>query len=493
MIIKFKQVTRHKSQKYPDFTAEIEAIEKGGITDKLLNRIIKKHKKNADYNRSLIDRYEALAEHVPIFNREPRFTDGDKTDIINHTINNDFFSEIVDFKTGYFAGNPIAYSYADTHEAMETTGDAGDSYEEMHAAREQATKAITDFTTRTNIYDCDMECTKYAAICGYCGRLFYIDPDGDERVMVVPPNETIILSKTRDITQPTYGLRYYVVTDINDTQIVKAEFYDDEYIYYAEGFEGDLHIIGWQTNLFGCCPLQGIPNNREMMGDAEKVLELIDAYDRALSDANNEIDSFANAYMVFENVSLSDDEFRKAQASGAFQFFTGGTDGKVYFLTKDINDGFIEHHLDRLQENIYRFSKTPDMSDEVFGTASGISLKFKLTGLETKCGMFEAKMISAGAYMFKLLANIWDKKQIKIDPLQCVMSFKRNFPLDLLSEAQATQQLIAAGLPKRVAYEIALSCVDDVEYVMQQIEEEKGDIQVPSLADDDEEDKEEQT
>lgn len=73
------------------------------------------------------------------------------------------------------------------------------------------------------------------------------------------------------------------------------------------------------------------------------------------------------------------------------------------------------------------------------------------------------------------------------------MNFKRNFPLDLLSEAQATQQLIAAGLPKRVAYEIALSCVDDVEYVMQQIEEEKDGIQVPSLVDDDEDDKEEQT
>lgn len=483
---------RLKTQKYPDYTAEIAAIEEGGITDALLNRIIEKHKHNATYNRQLIERYEALEGAVPIFEREPRFeenSDGTKDDkVINHKINNDFFSEIVDFKVGYFAGNPIAYSYSDTEESLEDTGENGDSLQEAQEARDAASKKVTDFTTRSNMFDVDMETTKFATICGYSGRLFYIDPDGEERVMPVPPDECIILSKTKDITQPTYGVRYFTVTDINDKETIKAEFYDGKNTYYAEGAPGALHIVKSEPDMFGSCPLQGIPNNREMMGDAEKVIELIDAYDRAISDTNNEVDSFANAYMVYENINMTEEEMTKAQHSGAIQFFTGGANGKVYFLTKNINDGFIEHHLDRLEENIYRFSKTPNLSDEAFGTASGISLKFKLTGLETKCGMFEAKMISAGTYMFYLLAKAWEKKQVKIDPLQCVMEFKRNFPLDLLSEAQAAQALISAGVPKRVAYQIALSCVDDVEYVMQEIEKEKENI--PGLFDgeEDEED-----
>ena len=477
---------RKKIEKYPDYTAEIEAIEKDGISDKLLNRIIDKHRENANRSKELIARYETLADGVPIFERKPRFADGEE--VINHRINNDFFSEIVDFKTGYFAGNPIAYSYSNTDEALEDTGDMGDEVDEMQKARDEASKVITDFVTRSNMFDVDMECTKYASICGYAARLFYIDPDGAERVMVVPPNEAIILAKTRDITQPTYGVRYYTVTDINDKETVKAEFYDEDSIYYAEGEVGGLKVIDKQPNLFSGCPLQGIPNNLEMLGDAEKVLALIDAYDRALSDTNNEVDSFANAYMVYENVSMTEEEMRKAQVSGAIQFFSGGTNGKVYFLTKDINDGFIEHHLDRLEENIYRFSKTPNLSDEAFGTASGISLKFKITGLETKCGMFEAKMISAGTYMFMLLAKAWEKKQIKIDPLQCVMSFKRNFPLDLLSEAQAAQALITAGVPDRIAYEMALSAVDDIEYLMQEKERQKDNIEDIEVDDDDDDD-----
>ena len=475
-------MSRTRDQKYPDYTAEIEALESGGITDELLRRIIEKHRKNAACNKELIDRYEALEDGVPIFERQPRF--GDDADVINHRINNDFFSEIVDFKTGYFAGNPIAYSYSDTEESMDDTADAGDTESKAQAARDAASKAITDFVTRSNMFDIDMECTKFASICGYAGRLFYIDPDGAERVMVVPPDECIILSKTRDITQPTYGVRYYIVKDIHDNEIVKAEFYDNANIYYAEGGSvSNLKIIRTEGNLFDCCPLQGIPNNREMQGDAEKVLALIDAYDRAISDANNESDAFANAYMVFENIKLDEKEQREMQKAGAIEIMTGPNGGKVYFLTKQINDGFIEHHLDRLEENIYRFSKTPNLSDEAFGTASGISLKFKLTGLETKCGMYEAKMISAGTYMFTLLSKAWEKKRVKIDPLQCVMSFKRNFPLDLLSEAQAVQALTAAGLPKRVAFDIALSCVDDIDWVMQVIEKEKDNI--PDLDDED--------
>ena len=469
---------RTGKQKYPDYTAEIEAIENGGITDALVQRIIQKHQNNANYNKALIERYEAQEDGVPIFKRTPRF--GDSDDAINHKLNNDFFSEIIDFKVGYFAGNPIGYSYSNTDESLEDTGDADDTEKELKAARDAASKVITDFATRSNMFDIDMECTKFASICGYAGRLFYIDPDGEERVMVVPPNECIILAKTRDITQPTYGVRYYTITDINDHEIIKAEFYDNDSIYYYEGGSiSNLALIKQEDNLFGCCPLQGIPNNRELKGDAEKVLSLIDAYDRALSDNNNESEAFANAYMVYENVEISEKEAEKAQQSGAIMFHSPDGKGKVYFLTKEINDAFIEHHLDRLEENIYRFSKTPNLSDEAFGTASGVSLKFKLTGLETKCGMFEAKMISAGTYMFKLLSKVWEKKQVKIDPLQCVMSFKRNFPLDLTSEAQAVQALIAAGLPKRVAFDVALSCVDDVDWVMQVIEEEKDSI--PSL------------
>ena len=212
------------------------------------------------------------------------------------------------------------------------------------------------------------------------------------------------------------------------------------------------------------------------MGDTEKVLALIDDYDKVLSDNSNEVESFVHAYMIFKNLSVDDNTIREAQKNGAIKIMSTGTqDGEVSFLTKNINDSYTEHHLDRLQDNIYRFSKTPNLNDESFGSASGISLKFKLHGLETKCGMFEAKMMDAAQYMWKLLCSVWRKKNIEVDPLQITMDFTRNFPLDTLTEAQTVQALIAAGLPKEVAYS-QLSFVDDVDYVMEMIEQEMNGI-----------------
>ena len=439
-------MARRLDQLYPDYTAYIREIDENGISAQLINKIINRHRGNAGYNANLYGRYMALEGAVPIYERAPRF---EEEDPINNKISNDFFGEIVDFKTGYFAGKPIGYGYSKTEEAEEMTGGA----ESVDAA----TKALTDFITRNNMYGVDMETTKLASIYGYAGRLFYIDEEGNERVMPVHGYETIILSDT-DLSEPRYAIRYYKTYDMNDAESWVAEFYDSTDIYTYRGQLGSF------------------------VQDAEKVLPLIDDYDKVVSDNSNEIESFVHAYLIFENLMIDQKTIEEGQKTGSFVFPSTGTQqGKAYFLTKNINDSFTEHHLQRLQDNIYRFSRTPNLNDESFGTASGVSLKFKLHGLETKCGMFEAKMMDAGQYMFKVLASSWKKKRISFDPLQVTMDFSRNFPLDMLSEAQTAQALIGAGLPKEVAYSMALSGLDDIDYVMSLIEEETNNI--PSLQD----------
>lgn len=455
-----------KLNRYPDYSAELEEIERNGITTELVNRIVERHQLNAYHTKHLWGRYNTLDVDVPIYSRTPRFN---AENPINNKLANDFYGEIVDVEVGYFAGKPFSYNYSKTNESEEETG--------SEQAVEVAYKTLSDFITLNNMYDHDMTMTKYATAAEYAGRLFYIDEEGKERVKILPPYETIILYKN-DMTEPSYAIRYYTYIDLTDTEIVKAEFYDDKYIIEYEGYIGGLRQVSEpRLHLFDYCPLQGIPKNNELLGSAEKVTSLIDAYDKILSDSTNEIESFANAYMIFENVNMTEDDMRQAQATGAIKFFNGTGSGKVYFLTKDVNDSFIENKLDRLENNIYRFSKTPNLSNpnERYGDASGVSLKFRLIGLETKCSMFEAKVNSAAVYMFKLLASSWRKKRISFDPLQCYITCKRNFPADLAGEAQTAAALLSAGLPKRIVWE-TLSCVDDIDFALEVLREEKDDI-----------------
>ena len=453
---------------YPDYGGYITAIKEGGINEFLLNKIILKHLNNADHTRELYHRYKTREDAVPIFQREPRFThEEEEIEELNNKVNNDFFGEIADIAIGYFSGKAASYKYADT------------GMEEEEAAVEEAQKALEEFITRNNMYDINMETTKFATVCGYSGRLFYIDKDQNERVMAVPPYETIILYEN-EMTEPYAAIRYYKSIEVDDTEIYRAEYYDDRMIQYYEGQLGELIHIPEKTqyHLFDYCPLQGIPRNRELMGDAEKVLSLIDDYDKTVSDNSNDIEGNTNAHMVFQNVIIDEKEMAKARKSGAFQFNGMGTDSKVYYLVKDVNDSFNTNHLNRLEDNIYRFSKTPNLNSDKFGEASGISLKFKITGLESKSGMYEAKCISADTYMYKILESSFAKKRIPFHSLQCYTTYKRNFPMDLVSEAQTVQSLINAGLPKKIAFE-QLSFVDDVDYVMDEIEAEKDSI--PSL------------
>lgn len=455
---------RQEYQLLPEFSAELEEIREKGISSELLSKIITKHSSNANYNKQLYKRYMGIQEGVPIYSRQPRY---EEENPINNKVSNDFFSEIVDFKVGYFAGEPFSYSYSDTDEAEDTTGG--------EEATEKAKKALSDFITRNNMSGVDMETTKNASIYGYSGRLFYFDRENNIRVMPISGYETIILSDT-SISEPEYAIRYYSTKNINGMEEWTAEFYDSRYrTIFKGGSILTLNEVEQKEHLFDYCPLQGISNNEEHLGDAEKVLSNIDDYDRIVSDNSNEIESFANA-MLLINLKADDEVIKKAQKTGCMivpPVGTGNNNEPVKWLTKNVNDAYTEHHLQRIEDNIYRFSRTPNLSDETFGNATGVSLKFKLHGLETKCATFQSQVLKAAQHMWKVLCSGWKRQGINADPLQFCIEFKRNFPQDDLSTAQTVQAEIASGAPKRFAYR---HYTDDPEWLIEEAKSEQEEV-----------------
>ena len=149
-------MARTKRQIYPDFSCFIEEIDKNGITVELLQKIIQRHRGNHLYNKKLYEQYRVLEGSTKISNRKLKYN---RRNEVNNQIHCAFMNEIVDFKTGYFVGKPIAYGYAKGEEAEEVTGGTD--------AVDAATKVVTDFTVRNNMFGVDMETVKYASIYGY--------------------------------------------------------------------------------------------------------------------------------------------------------------------------------------------------------------------------------------------------------------------------------------------------------------------------------------
>lgn len=431
----------------------------------LIQQAIEEHSADRMKRLSFYERYNASVNGVPILQRKPVEYEDFETGAIrridnkvNSRLNNAFDADIVDTKVGYMFGHPIGYEIEE--ESLDKLKDLKDE--------------LDLFLMRNNVEDKDSEWGKKAAICGYSARLAYIDTVGKERVTNIDPWETIIFSSS-DYTEPEFAIRYYDI----DNNKQHVEFYDDAYFYVFQTGQDGLVLLEKKLHAFDYCPLFGLPNNEELMPDAEKVISLIDAYDRTISDASNEIEQYRLAYLILKGVALDDETAEQLKKAGVFELF--GEHDEVKYLTKDINDTMIENHLNRLEENILRFAKSVNFTDEAFaGNVSGVAMKYKLMSLENKCITMERKIVSALRYQFKLICSAWAKKGFcsPEDYLKLWFSFKRNIPVNLLEEAQTAVSLTAVTSKKTALS--TLSVVDSIEYEIEQKElETQSEIRMP--------------
>ncbi len=431
----------------------------GLVTPTLLSEIIQQHAEDHARMKNLYERYKASKDGVPILTRKLIEYDVKDSELlkrvddkVNNMLNNAFEADIVDTKVGYLLGHPITYEY-----------DTGEQKKTEHPVK----KEMDTFIIRNHSEDEDAELGKMATICGYGARLAYVDKDGNERIKNIDPWETILIGD--DIHQPEYSIRYYKDHEGNS----QAEFYNDSMIYFYSAKDGQYAEVEVRPHMFDFNPLFGLANNKELQGDFEKVVMLIDAYNRTISDASNEIEQYRLAYLVLRGMAADDDvDLRHKKIIELL-----GENDDVSYLTKDINDGLIEHHLDRLEKNILRFAKSVDFTDEQFGgNVTGVAMKYKLMALENKCITAERKMTAALRYQFKVLCSAWAKKSIckNDDYLNIWFSFKRNLPVNLLEEAQT--QLSLKGLISEKTRLSLFSQVDDPQFELDEMKKEQDEI-----------------
>jgi len=436
----------------------IELIQTSGVDSDLIKGLIKDNGPRLQEMEDLYERYKTSEDGVPIKTRE-YFIDGVKQEgKINNRVNNDFFSEIIDTKIGYFVGQPITYMM---------DKDKVKKFDEKD-------DLLKRFNTENNIPDLDSETAKMAAICGYCGRLLYL-ASGIERVMLVKPYECIIIYD-ENISKPIASFHFYG-EKITEGSKIKAfqyvDFYNATYrITYKYQENKEYSVAATIPHLISGVPLFGISNNDELLGDAEKVIELIDAYDRTYSDFENEMEQFRLAYMKAIGAQLTKEAIKEALKTGAFNV---PEHGDIAFITKVIDIAAIKELLDRTESNINRFAKHVNMADEQFaGNQTGVAMKYKLLPLESKCITAERKFITGLQYQYQLLAGIWNIRfaGLNFDLFELTFRFTRNFPLNLLEESQ-----IAAALKGVVSDRTLLSLLSFIKDPDKEIEQMKNDAE----------------
>lgn len=440
----------------------LKQLQKGKeIDSNMIKMLVDDFMPIASHKKSLYDRYTVT--DVPIQHRQ--MPDGTK---VNNKLNNDFAGEIVDTKIGYVLGNPIKYTLDRNY--------YGDDFEERYREHQGQ---INRFIVRNQMNDKDIELGKLVSICGVAGREVYIDKNGEEKIANLPAWEMIFLTDSDD--RVLYALRLHTELREVDNKLEEflcVDFYDENKItYFIENKrnDGNAYVLDEEQevnpmpHVFGITPIVKVTNNNEEMGDFERVLSLIDGYDKTMSDVNSEIEQFRLAYMYFKGVEIDEDTIEQAKQAGGFQI---PSDGDIGFITKMISDAVVEHHLNRLEENINRFSKHVNLSDPDFGGGdSSLANKYKMNAMETKAQLLEVKMKSAFLRQFEILSNAWAKKGIVIDYLNIYFDFTRNLPVNILEEADETIKL--KGLVSERTRLARLSFVDDVDFELDQMQKDR--------------------
>ena len=445
------------------------------ISVSFLNKLIDTHtRKIAPKYRKYQNLYEGKHK---ILKKKP----ADANKPCNRLVN-DFFGQTIDNTVGYFLGNPVILNYTEPVE-KKTSPEPNDVGVDLEEIEDTAVQDFLDYLVIDNdMADTIIEWGKEAMIKGLSHLLVYQNEESKTKVMKVSPEDMILVYKNSSTKELQYAIRLYDIdTEDTDKTTHYAEVYSVGKMELFKSVDGGTSTKGKgrefasyefveETQLiYERIPVVTMYNNEEQMSDLEKIESLVADYDKVLSDVSDEFSAFRNAYLMLKNMIVGEDGKKQLKDEGIIEVMENG-DAK--FITKQIQTEALENHLNRLEANIYKFSQVPNLSDESFaGNLSGVAIRFKLFGLETKCIIKERKMEKALRDFVRILSvPIRVETGHEINIVNLKVEFTRNVPNNL-TEIVDTVTKLDGKVDKETLLSL-LPFIDNPKEVLEKLEQE---------------------
>ncbi|GGP07299.1 phage portal protein [Oceanobacillus neutriphilus] len=413
-----------------------------------LQEFLDGHAKRQPRYKRMKDMYEN--DHEILHQEDKEMGKPDNRLVVN------FAKYIVDTLNGYFIGIPV---------------------KTVHDNKDIADKLKT-IAKRNSQNDNNAELSKLCSIYGHAYEFLYQDEEARTRVTYIKPQEAFLIYDDTIAQEPLYGVR--VIKDKEGRSKGSIYSKEDERHFYT-GEDGLIIEQESIDHFFQDVPLIEYVENEERQSAFESVESLINANDKGLSEKANDVDYFADAYLAVLGAELDEDTLKEIKDSRVINLKGGDTDKIILeFLDKPNADETQENLLNRVERLIFQISMVANISDEKFGTSTGIALKFKLQPMENISLMKERKFNKGMNRRFKMMFSI--PTNFGVDPeeyLNIDYIFKRNIPNNVLEEAEASSKL--SGIASKRTQLGMLSVVDNVQDELDQIEKEKDEKGINSF------------
>ena len=415
------------------------------MTLTLLSEFLTKH------NHEVKNRYEPLydaytSDHEILHDpAKPKYKPDNRV-VVN------FPKYIVDTMNGFFIGNPVKI-----------------------VAEDEAVSDYVEYLDRYNDQDDNnAELAKICSIYGNGHEMYYTDEESELCITYLDPKEAFMIYDESIIERPLFFVRRYV-----DREGFEYGSISDETSVRNFKVTGGLTWLDeWQPHYFPGVPATEYVENGERQGIFEPVMSMVNAYNKAISEKANDVDYFADAYLKVLGTTVDNDDVQFIRDNRIVNFEGDGSDKIIAeFMEKPNSDTTQENLLKRLERLIFQISMVANISDENFGTSSGIAMKYKLQSMsnleKTKERKFAAGMNRRYQLLFghpasKVPADAWIQLQYKFTP---------NIPANLQEEAQIASQL--EGIVSHETQLKVISAVENVKGELDKIEEENKEAMTP--------------
>lgn len=433
--------------------------------ERMIKEFIEAH--NTDNMREGVRYYEnendILARKQYAVINEQKVIDNEKT---NNTISHGWHKLLVDQKTAYLVGEPINFA-ADDKKLTEWINEyLGEKWD-----------------------DTANELVKNASNKGVEWLQPFIDENGEFDYMIIPAEQFIPVYADNRGKNLAYGIRYYP-TVVVDEETIKVELWDENQVHFYVkyngefikdpsveenpqshfyyGSEGSMKGYGW-----GKVPFIKFRNNEQEKGDLAYYKQLIDAFDKRVSDNQNSFDEIQELIYVLKGYDGTDlGEFTRNLKY--YKVVKTDSEGGVDTIQGEVPMTSIDSHLNRLRESIFTFGFGVDVSSDKFGNSpSGIALKFLYSLLDMKSNTLERKFRQGIQELLWFLCEYLSiSGKGDFDYKAVDFTFKRSM---MVNELEATQ--IASQSKGIISDKTILAnhpWVTDLEQEMERLEEEKA-------------------
>ena len=337
---------------------------------------------------------------------------------------------------------------------------------------EQDIEDIMDILRYNDYQAQDAEFLLNALTYGVAAELMYNDYKGQTRFRTINPTQCFGIyddSLTGDLM---HFVRFYPINEWDDSDTYAVDVYSDFLVrhYTMEGQNGKLTFNGEELHYFSQCPANifYLPDEKSIF---DCVIGLQDSANELISAEIDDYSAFCDAYLVLEGMDADQEDVVSMKENRVLLIPEGG---KAYWLTKSANDAQIENILKRIQESIYRIAQCPDFSSESFvgGVSSGIAIRYRLTGMETRAGKIEAEMKKALQRRIEIICGIAALKIGEEVFRDIQIDFKRNIPEDINSTVQLINAL--KGTVSDATLLGQLDFITDVNAELEAVQEQKA-------------------